>query len=257
MPSKPCKNTDRCEARGLPYDASCAATHGEEADTTPCHNHERHKLPFFTPYAFLREMNLLDHHTHNPNAPTGRAIVCLPRNVVENPKTFTPQKDALYSVGVHPWWTDELCFNQSASLLQLWQGVQTLASHPQVIAIGETGLDRQRGNFLQQDKLFAAHIQLASKLHKPLIIHCVRAFDRLLFWRKKFATDADAPWFVHGFRGKPDLASQLTAAGIQLLFGPKANAQTLKLFRPDKLRLETDDSGLSIEEVAQAIEQLL
>lgn len=204
-------------------------------------------------------MNHFDHHTHDLNAPAGRAIVCLPRSVVENPMLFTPQQDALYSVGVHPWWTDELCFAQNATLLQLWQGVLTLANHSQVVAIGETGLDRQRGNFLQQDKLFAAHIQLASKLHKPLIIHCVRAFDRLLFWRKKFATDAaaDAPWFVHGFRGKPDLASQLTAAGIQLLFGPKANAQTLKLFSPSELRLETDDSGLSIEEVAQAIEQLL
>jgi len=189
-------------------------------------------------------MTLFDHHTHNQNAPAGRAVICLPRTVLDNPDTFTPRAGAMYSAGIHPWWTDD-------EVESLWHGVEKLAAHPQVVALGETGFDRLKGDLHRQEELFARHAALAESTGKYIIIHCVRAYDLLLQARTRLRPAV--PWQVHGFRGKPALASQLLAAGFHLSFGMHANPETLNLIPRNELRLETDDSGLTIEEVQSSL----
>ncbi len=208
-------------------------------------------------------MNLFDHHTHNLNAPAGQAVISLPRSIIEHPDTFCPTPHALYSVGVHPWWIEtdaqedtsipQAPFSEKVlphAIQQMWQGVERLSRHPQVVALGETGFDRLRGDLPLQEMLFEKHALLAAELGKDLIIHLVRAQDRLLYWRKRIPISPTSQWCVHGFRGKPSMAKQLTEAGIRLYFGPEANPETLALFPRETLRFETDDSMLSIEDVA-------
>ena len=68
------------------------------------------------------------------------------------------------SCGIHPLYLeDKPDFAQ----------VQTYATDPMVVALGETGLDyhySQETKALQQT-YFEAHIQLANQLDKPLIVH--------------------------------------------------------------------------------------
>lgn len=193
-------------------------------------------------------MPLFDHHTHNLSAPAGFALINLPRAVVESPHTFSPRKGALYCAGIHPWWTD-------SDAETLWQGIVELARHPRVTAIGETGFDRLRGNPEVQQELFCRHAELAQRTGKQLIIHCVRAFDILLRFRRKFPPQDGSPWLVHGFRGKAKLAAQLQQVQIGISVGPRFNPDILGLIPPDALKLETDDSGLTIEQVAQIVRQ--
>lgn len=197
-------------------------------------------------------MTLFDHHTHNPNAPAGRAVICLPHEILENPTDFKPREGAMYSAGIHPWWTDaEKQTEKNKKLEKLWHGVEQLAAHPQVVALGETGFDRLRGDIDLQKELFEQHVRLAENTKKRLIIHCVRAFDILLQARAQFRPNS--PWLVHGFSGKPTLAGQLLAAGIQLSFGHRANPATLAFISTNELRFETDDSSLSIEEISNSL----
>lgn len=51
--------------------------------------------------------------------------------------------------------------------------LRALAAHPRCRAIGETGLDFYRDNASREDqeRAFAAHIQLARETSKPLVIH--------------------------------------------------------------------------------------
>ncbi|MBQ7633948.1 MAG: TatD family hydrolase [Bacteroidaceae bacterium] len=195
-------------------------------------------------------MMLFDHHTHNLAAPAGSAVICLPREVVAQPAQFAPRRGALYSVAVHPWWIGD-------GTETLWQGVETLAAHPQVVAIGETGFDRVRAGegLAAQYDLFMRHARLSERLAKPLIIHCVRAADILL--RAHAEVRPAAEWLVHGFRGKAALARQILDAGIRLSFGPHFNTAALALIAPSERRYETDDSGLTIEEVVRRAEQTM
>ncbi|HBC58513.1 MAG TPA: hypothetical protein DCZ03_15245 [Gammaproteobacteria bacterium] len=73
--------------------------------------------------------------------------------------------DVYGSVGIHPLANESLQLEGDAFLLA--------AQHQQIVAIGETGLDyfysahsRQR-----QIELFETHIELATQLQKPLIVH--------------------------------------------------------------------------------------
>jgi TatD DNase family protein len=76
-----------------------------------------------------------------------------------------PYDDISLSVGVHPNVTE----GREPTVDELMQ----LASHPKIIAIGETGLDyfHSKGDLEWQHQRFKTHITVAKNLKKPLIIH--------------------------------------------------------------------------------------
>ena len=188
----------------------------------------------------------MDFHTHNLQAPPGTAIVCLPLEVLRQPTLFQPVKGGLYSVGIHPWWTAE------ANVEALLTPLQQLLKHPQVVALGECGLDRLRGGDIDfQMDIFHQQIVLSETLSKPVIIHCVRAFDILLRLKKQWHPTQQ--WTVHGFRGRPALAQQLLDAGFDLSFGPKRNDASYYLTPPDRRHDETDDTGLPLATSSQGV----
>lgn len=175
-----------------------------------------------------------DFHTHNLNAPEGKAIINLPEAALLQPDSFELRSGCLYSAGIHPWWT-------IGDVTPLLEGLQQWAKHPQVTAIGECGFDTLRGgNLTQQSEIFALHVRLADERHKPLIVHCVRAFDRLLQAHRRL--HPHTTWVIHGFRGKPALARQLLSAGFHLSYGKRYNPESLRITPPDRLHFETDDT---------------
>lgn len=149
-----------------------------------------------------------DFHTHNLDAPAG-SIINPPIGEVD--AFLARRPDATISVGIHPW--------DTAGEVD-YAGLDRLARLPQVVAIGETGLDRLRGGAMErQEEVFRHHAALAEELEKPLVIHCVKAFDLLLRLKKELRPKQQ--WTVHGFRGNPTLARQLLDAGIDLSINPR------------------------------------
>lgn len=74
------------------------------------------------------------------------------------------QYDFIYAtVGIHPQQADRSLLEQ----------IEALASHKKVVGIGETGLDYHYVNapIEEQKHVFIKQIELAKKVHKPLIIH--------------------------------------------------------------------------------------
>lgn len=120
--------------------------------------------------------------------------------------------------------------------------------HPSVVAIGEAGLDKQAEKPIgEQVRVFSEQAKLAAEMGKPLVIHCVKAWDELLAVRKDFSS-SDI-WVIHGFRGNRQLAEQLIRKGLRLSFGEKFNPEALRVAWPDYLFLETDESDKQIEEI--------
>jgi len=118
-----------------------------------------------------------------------------------------------------------------------------------VLAIGECGLDALQGPAMErQEEVFVQQIRLSEEVGKPLIIHCVKALDRLLSLRK--ILNPTQPWMLHGFRGKPQQLRSLLDAGFYVGFGFRYNEESLRLCPTDRLLLETDD------DVEQSIAQL-
>lgn len=183
----------------------------------------------------------IDFHTHNLDKQDGSAIVNLPREWVLNPGLFRPQPRAFYSAGIHPWWTENA--DETARMLE---NLPLLLAHPQVIRMGECGLDALRGADLNtQEQVFLQQIDWAEKLHLPLTLHIVRAYDKILHLHKSIQPTTD--WTIHGFRGKPALARQLLQAGFHLSFGRLYNPESLSLTPPEMRHFESDEEGVQGE----------
>ena len=188
-------------------------------------------------------MDILDCHTHRTDAEGALISV--------DPRQFDPQPGLWYSVGFHTWDDVDTLTDDDFILLE------QCARHPQVLAIGETGMDRLRGAGLDvQAAVFIHHLQLAAELDKPVIVHCVRAAQEILAARHQ-AGLTTVPIAIHGLRANEHVARMLLDAGCYLSFGIRFNPDALRSTPLDRLLIETDDTPVTIQEVADAIAPVL
>lgn len=180
-------------------------------------------------------------HTHRPAAQGSHEITnCTPAR-------FAPQAGRWYSVGIHPWDLQNAADGQATLPAQLEQ-LEQMARHPQVLAIGEAGLDHLAAAPMEiQLEAFRQQALLAEKTEKPLIIHLVKATDQLLALKKAMAPRQ--AWVIHGFRGKPQMAESLLHHGFHLSFGEKYQPESLRITPADRLFLETDESTVPIADI--------
>ncbi len=188
-------------------------------------------------------IDILDIHTHRLDATAALIAV--------DPRRFEPQPGKWYSVGFHPWDIADAPTDDDFLLLQ------QCATHPQVLAIGETGIDRLRGASLDiQAVVFVRHLQLAHQLGKAVVVHNVRATQDILDARRKAALD-QVTLIIHGMRGNAHVARTLLDAGCYLSYGPRFNPAALQATPLDRLLIETDDGDISIAAVAEQVAQTL
>ena len=115
------------------------------------------------------------------------------------------------SVGVHPDYEEEK--EPTAEELA------SLAEHPKVIAIGETGLDyfRLKGELEWQRERFRNHIRAAKLCGKPLIIHTREAAaDTLRIMEEEGATAVGG--VMHCFTESMEVAERAISLGFYISF---------------------------------------
>lgn len=187
--------------------------------------------------------DIIDCHTHHADATAALIAV--------DPRQFDPQPGLWYSVGYHPWHDIDKLTEADFKLLE------QRARHPQVLAIGETGLDSLRGADLEtQASVFVRHLQVAHATSKPVVVHCVRTAQRIIDERRKAGLTA-VPLAIHGMRANERVARTLLDAGCYLSFGIRFNPATLLATPPDRMLIETDEAPATILEVASAIGDVL
>ena len=145
-------------------------------------------------------------------------------------------------VALHPW-------NVTAdNARQLLSALRNEATSPDVLAIGEAGLDKRCSTpYDLQLQVFREVVSIARQVHKPLIIHCVKASNDIIVLRKEMR--CDNPWIIHGFRGNPHIAQSLLAAGCYLSFGERYNPEALRGTPLQRMFIETDTSPLPISQI--------
>ena len=153
--------------------------------------------------------------------------------------------DCWFSCGVHPWNAED-----SDSQLRL---LEEIIVDPNVVAVGEAGLDKLRGaEMALQIDVFRRQIELALSANKPLIIHCVKAWDELIRLYKEYE-ESNIPWIIHGYRGNPLQTEQLSKVGFKFSIGEKFNPDSLKNIPLTDIFCETDESDLTICKVYENI----
>lgn len=182
---------------------------------------------------------ILDIHTHHA-APQPFGVVNI--RVRKETEGYVLDPDQAYSVGIHPW---DTVFDAIESKYEI---LDSLAAQPEVVIIGEAGIDLNIGGPLfRQLNVFRHNVDLSESLQKPLLIHDVKAHDVIVGAHRDLKPSL--PWAIHGFRQKPQVAAMLLKAGLYLSFGPNFNSDTLREMPLDRILAETDESELNIDEV--------
>lgn len=145
------------------------------------------------------------------------------------------------TAGIHPWW-----LYGTADRNDMLERLRFLLADAAVFAVGECGLDGNTGVPLsEQAKWFLAQTELAEEAGKPVIIHCVKAYNELIRLRRDFKPSR--PWIIHGFRGKPQLGAELVRHGFYLSLGENFNRLSFTTVPVNRVFAETDDGCVPVE----------
>jgi len=157
------------------------------------------------------------------------------------------EKIPLYSIGIHPWYIDESRLSSDLKTIDEKLSLQNC------LALGECGLDKRIEIPIEiQKKVFKAQILLAEEHQKPLVLHCVVAFQEIIQIKKE--QNVTVPMIIHGFSKNEQTAKQLLDNGFYLSFGKYLlrNPELKSVFQSvpnDRFFLETDTVDESLEEV--------
>ncbi len=152
-----------------------------------------------------------------------------------------------YSIGIHPWYIVEDRIEADFEFLE------SKLTDEKCLAIGECGLDKRIALSMDlQQNIFEKHLALAEKYQKPVIIHCVAAFQELIAITKN--RKVSVPMIVHGFSKNELVAKELLANGFYLSFGKWLilNPELEVVFQSvpnERFFLETDTITEEIQEV--------
>ena len=137
--------------------------------------------------------------------------------------------------GLHPWFVAEA----PPGWLRTLEGF--LDEVPS--GVGEAGLDAGRGDAPAQEKAFRAQLALSREKKRPLTVHCVRAFGRLLDILREEGP-LPAGFLLHGYGGASEMVAPFAGLGAYFSFtGPR---RALAAVPADRLLLETDCPGRKV-----------
>lgn len=149
-----------------------------------------------------------------------------------------------YSIGVHPWDVEEVCFDDVKSVLNAH------SRNSSFLAVGEIGLDRlHKHSWEMQLQFFELQLQWANDNNYPVIIHCVRAYSDVLEALKK--NQPAVPLIFHDFSGNATIVNQLSKWDSYFSLGTrlKKHSFDIEAMPLERIFLETDENDVSIAEL--------
>ncbi|SDX40902.1 TatD family hydrolase [Flavobacterium degerlachei] len=186
-------------------------------------------------------MKLFNLHTHSFTNQT---------DVLELVNQYPQEFDAsipFYSIGIHPWYIVEERLETDLEV------IENKLKEINCLAIGECGLDKRVEMPMDlQQVVFEKQLLLAQKYNKPVVIHCVAAFQEIIAIKKKL--NISVPMIIHGFSKNEQTAKQLVDNGFYISFGKYLlrNPELESVFKSvpnNRFFLETDTIAENIDVV--------
>ena len=194
----------------------------------------------------MNPVPFVDIHTHPNRIETNTIIV---QNIFPGDGFAAFSGRNFYSVGLHPWHlkTPE----ENNEMLKM---VEEALEFDHVCFVGESGLDKKvEVDFDEQIRIFRAQAFIAEEFKRPLIIHCVKAYNEILEIHKKF--HPEMTWIMHGYLGNLETTQQMAKRGIMFSFGKSLfsenskSIESLKYLPMEKIFLETDEYNKDVDKI--------
>jgi TatD DNase family protein len=116
------------------------------------------------------------------------------------------------SYGLHPWYHHQ----RTTSWLEQLENL--LTRHPQA-AVGEIGLDRWKEDlpYDEQEAVFLAQWELARRMNRPVSIHCLKAWGRLLELVQTHP-GPERGFLLHSYGGPAEMITSFVQNGAYFSF---------------------------------------
>ena len=187
----------------------------------------------------------LNLHTHQTKQAPGVVAI---QSISLSESTFLAMpKTKPISIGIHPW------YGKLAELPTYMKYLTVLAKQDNVKLIGECGLDKRIEIPLEMQILvFKKQLEIVKQMNKPIVLHCVAAFDEVIAIKKELKITN--PMIIHGFSKNEQVAKSLLKNDFYLSFGKYLlrNPDLEKVFKfapENQILLETDTIEESIYQV--------
>lgn len=147
--------------------------------------------------------------------------------------------DIFGAVGIHPWHISSVYNGWDADLTDLLMG------YPELM-LGEIGLDKHWPDMDAQIAALNIQLNIAHKLNRGVCLHCVGAWDKLLFLLKQ--NQNELPRFIlsHGYTGPVADTEKLSDRyNMYFSYGPRDLIKPVRLIATplDRILAETDSNN--------------
>ena len=148
-----------------------------------------------------------DAHCHimndHPAPDVAGRMICATR-VTEWADTLAATNDTTFAaIGIHPWYIADIDADWATQLREM------LITNPMAM-VGEVGLDKYHDNMPKQIEIFTRQLEIAAELGRPLHLHCVGAWDKVLHIFKEHSGKMPPAIIAHAFNGDTAQIPELT-----------------------------------------------
>lgn len=204
-------------------------------------------------------INYTDAHCHIISAPCPDTLVGRICDATQQPewdKIQTILDDRTFAcIGVHPWHIKTVTQNWDSELRDM------LIQNPRLM-VGEIGMDKYHDNMTAQEQIFITQLKIAAQLRRPVHVHCVGAFDKILHIFKELNNSLPPLVVIHAFNGDTDIIQQLADKyNVYFSYGAPqdAKAESRILNTPqERLLVESDafDNDTAIQKIEETTNTL-
>ncbi|WP_048306593.1 TatD family hydrolase [Halomonas sp. PR-M31] len=143
------------------------------------------------------------------------------------------REDVSLNLGLHPYFMEEHEDEDIEALEAM------LDEHPDTVALGECGIDARFEETLDaQWQLFDAQLRIAKQRDLPVVVHCVRANDKVA--KRLRQLNLSRGGMIHAFAGSPEQAGKFLDLGFVLGLGGATTYERAKRLQRAVVSLPND-----------------
>lgn len=155
-------------------------------------------------------MKIIDAHTHIDYItcdvqPGVDGIICCAAKEDDWQKIIDLMKNDVHvygAFGIHPWFVNDVVLGWEKRLIQL---LQTNSNY----MVGEIGLDKYKPDMEKQLEVFIKQFDISVKLKRIVFLHCVGAWDKILYIFKQYKKSELPIIVIHNFNENEQILARL------------------------------------------------
>lgn len=204
-------------------------------------------------------MKIIDSHTHTDYISTeyqSGVVECICCAKCESEwgellDVINNDKNVYGAFGVHPWNVSDV---KDGFDTRLYEILKTNRSW----MVGEIGLDKYKPDMEKQIEVFIKQLDIAVELQRPIMLHCVGAWDKIFQILKQYKKSVLPIIVAHAFNGSTEIVENLVSNyNVIFSFNSVDKKDIISCIPNDKIAVETDaKSNVVLSDIVDKISNI-